>query len=374
MEVLISDMQIKEITQVLEEWAHPSLQESYDNSGLLTGSPNDEVIGVLVCLDCTEEIITEAVSRKCNLIIAHHPIIFKGLKKINGKNYVERTIISAIKNDIAIYAIHTNLDNVLEGVSGRMASLLGLKNCLTLSPLGSHMRRISVYVPAAFCDAVSDALFEAGAGKMGNYSQCSFCVEGTGSFKPGEGSNPFAGARGSRHVEPELRLEMVFPAHLQSSVVAAMKKTHPYEEIAYGIFGMENVDYRTGAGVIGELESPVSEARLLAILAKTFGTGVIRHSVLMEKSVKKLAVCGGAGSFLVNMAIAEGADAFITADIKYHEFFDADGHILLADIGHFESEQFTIDLIFDKLTANFPNFAVLKTGISTNPVHYFTGL
>jgi len=366
-------MQIKDITRLFDEWAHPSLQESYDNCGLLTGNPAWEVKGILVSLDCTEDVIAEAVSRNCNLVVSHHPIIFKGLKKITGNNYAERTVISAIKQDVAIFAMHTNLDNVLEGVSGKMASLLGLKNCEVLSPVTGNLRRLSLYVPAEYATAVSDSLFEAGAGKMGNYSECGFLVEGSGSFKPEEGAKPFLGKTGIRHYEKEMKLEMVFPAHLQGRVLEAMRKSHPYEEIAYGIFKMENTYNRTGAGVIGELEKPISEVELMERLANIFGTATIRHTRFLDKQISKIALCGGAGSFLTQTAIAGGAGAFITADLKYHEFFDADGRILLADIGHFESEQFTIDLIIDKLTANFPNFAVLKTGAKTNPVYYFTG-
>lgn len=358
---------------MLEVWAPASLQESYDNSGLLTGHPDWEVKGILVAVDCTEEMIAEAKAKDCNLIVAHHPIIFKGLKKITGRNMVERTIIGAIKQDIAIYALHTNLDHVREGVSGKMAALLGLHKCRILSPMESNLRRISVYVPTADVETVARAMFDAGAGQLGNYSECSFQAEGTGSFKPLAGANPYVGNPGLRHFEKEMKLEMVFPHPIQSQVLKAMKAAHPYEEVAYGIFKMENGGDNTGAGIIGEFAEPISETQLFDLLTNTFKLPCIRHTRLLGKSIKTLALCGGAGSFLTNAAISQGADAYVTADIKYHEFFDADGRILLADIGHFESEQFTIDLIVDKLTANFPNFAVLKTGVCTNPVFYYSG-
>lgn len=366
-------MQIKEITRILDQWAHPSLQESYDNSGLLTGDSAWECRGVLVSLDCTEAIVDEAIQRNCNLVIAHHPIIFKGLKKINGKNYVERTIIKAIKNDIAIFAIHTNLDNVISGVSGKMAALLRLKNIQILAPSVSNLRRLSVYIPHDHVRTVTEAMFQAGAGQIGNYSECSFRVEGLGSFKAEQGAVPFTGEQGIRKEEAESRVELVFPAYLQEQVIDAMKKAHPYEEVAFGVFEMQNSNDRIGSGVLGTFENTLEEAELLRLLSETFQSAVIRHSPFLGRKISKIALCGGAGSFLTGAAIASKADAFITADLKYHEFFDAEGRILLADLGHFESEQFTIDLIIDKLTANFTNFAVLKTGVSTNPVRYFTG-
>ena len=370
---LISDMQIKEVIQFLDAWAHPSLQESYDNAGLLTGNPEWEVKGILVSLDCTEEIIKEATLRNCNLVIAHHPIVFKGLKKFTGRNYVERTLIGAIKQDVALFAMHTNLDNVPDGVSRKMASLMGLINGRVLSPMDSILRRLSVYVPTNFIDSVSNALFAAGAGKLGNYSECGFQVEGTGSFKPLEGADPFVGKPGERHYEKEAKLELVFPSFLKKRVMEALRKSHPYEEVAYGIFQMENEEGYTGAGIIGEFEKPITESQLLDLLCNVFKIPVVKHTSFIGKSIKKVALCGGAGSFLLATAINQGADAYITSDIKYNEFFDADNRILLADIGHYESEQFTMDLIIDKLTANFPNFAVLKTGSCTNPVRYFTG-
>lgn len=366
-------MRISEIVSFLNQWAHPSLQESYDNSGLLTGDASWECSSALVTLDCTEEIVAEAIEKKCNLIIAHHPIIFKGLKKINGRNYVERTVISAIKSDIAIFAMHTNLDSVLSGVSGKMAGLLGLDNVRILSPVASNLCRLSVYVPRNSVQSVTDAMFSAGAGELGNYSECSFRSEGTGTFKPEKGADPYVGEVGERHEEDELKVELVFPVYMKEKVISAMKKAHPYEEVAYGVFQMMNGRGDTGFGVIGELTEAIDENSFLMQLSNTFKIPCIRHTPHTGKPIKKVAVCGGAGSFLIQQAIAGGADAYVTADLKYHEFFDADGRILVADIGHFESEQFTIDLIIDKLTENFRNFAVLKTEVCTNPVRYFTG-
>ncbi len=364
-------MLIYDLIQFLETIAPTSLQEEYDNAGLLTGNAGIMCTGALISLDCTEAIVQEAIDNNCNLIIAHHPIVFKGLRKINGNNYVERTIIKAIKNDIAIYAIHTNLDNVLAGVNGKIAEMLGLQNIQILSPKKNLLQKLAVFVPTENAEKLKDALFAAGAGNIGNYSECSFSTIGTGSFTPGEGSNPYIGTIGVREVGEEMKIEVIFPAWLQKNIIKAMKANHPYEEVAYDIFALNNEYQQTGSGIIGELKEPMEESDLLAQIANNFKVKVIKHTVILGKSCNKIAVCGGAGSFLISTAKAAGADVYITSDIKYHEFFDADGRLLLADIGHYESEQFTIDLLFDILSNKFPNFALLKTGVITNPVQYF---
>ena len=365
-------MQIKEIITALEQLAPPTLQEDYDNAGLITGSGGWECSGVLVCLDATESVVKDAMARNCNLIVAHHPILFKGLKKINGKNYVEQTVIAAIKNDIAIYAIHTNLDNVMSGVSGKMADLLGLLNRKILAPKKGLLQKLSVFVPSGDKGRLMAALFAAGAGDIGNYSECSFISEGVGTYLPGENANPHLGEKGKRHAEPETKVEVIFPAWLQGSILQAMKANHPYEELAYDVYPLANSYQQTGSGIVGELPNALTESEILKKLQETFKIPAIKHTRLLGKHVKKIPLCGGAGSFLTGAALAAGADMYITGDIKYHEFFDAEDQMLLADIGHYESEQFTIDLLFDILREKFPNFAVLKTGVNTNPVRYFT--
>jgi dinuclear metal center YbgI/SA1388 family protein len=332
-----------------------------------------ECSGILISLDATEDVVNEAIEKKCNLVIAHHPIVFRGLKKITGKNYVEQTVIRAIKNDIAIYAIHTNLDNVIEGVNGKIADLFGLINRQILAPKANLLQKLSVFVPQAEKENLMKALFDSGAGHIGNYSECSFSSQGTGSFKAGPGTDPYVGSINERHYENEVKLEVIFPAWLHNKVVAAMLAAHPYEEVAYDVYGLMNQYNQIGSGLTGELPDTIGEQELLEKLRLIFKIPSIKHTALLGKPVKKLAVCGGAGSFLTQAAIGAGADIYISSDIKYHEFFDAEGKILLADIGHYESEQFTIDLLFDILKENFPNFAVLKTGINTNPVHYFGG-
>ncbi len=364
-------MKILSVIQHLETIAPVAYQETYDNAGLLTGDGDWECTGIITTLDSTEEIVKEAVSRNCNLIIAHHPIIFKGLKKLNGKNYVERTIITAIKNDVAIYSIHTNLDNVLKGVNGKIAELLKLENITVLKPREQLLKKLVTFVPVKYAEDLRQSLFAAGAGKLGKYSECSFNIEGTGTFKPGEGAEPFAGELGKRHEEKEMKIEVIFPGYLQDNIVNALIDAHPYEEVAYDILPLSNYLSDVGSGLIGEIAEPQDETGFLKTIRTTFNLKVIRHSALCGNKIKKVAVCGGAGSFLTSTAIACRADIYITSDIKYHEFFDAENKILLADIGHYESERFTIDLLHDILKEKYPNFAVLKTAINTNPVSYF---
>ena len=366
-------MKISQITSFLETIAPPALQESYDNAGLITGRGEWDCTGVICCLDAIEAVVDEAIEKKCNLVVAHHPIIFSGLKKINGKNHVERTIIKAIKNDIAIYAIHTNLDNVLDGVNGMIASKLGLQNTTVLSNKTGQLKKLYFFVPPENAQDVMSALFEAGGGNIGNYSECSFSVNGTGTFKPNEKANPFSGETGKREEADELKIEVLFPSYLESKMISSLKSSHPYEEVAYEVISIDNTHQHIGSGISGEFTEPISESRFLQKLKDTFGLKVVKHTALKGKPIKKVSVCGGAGSFLLKNAINSKSDVYITSDLKYHEFFDADGRILLCDIGHYESEQFTIELLATQLEQKFPNFAVLKTGVNTNPVHYFLG-
>ena len=365
-------MKISEVIRYLEDFAPLSLQEDYDNAGLLIGTGGDECTGIITTLDITEDVIHEAMQKKCNLIVAHHPIIFKGLKKLNGKNYVERSVIAAIKNNIAVYAIHTNLDNVQHGVNQKIAEKLNLQNIKILLPKEGILRKLVTFCPQKNAKEIRNALFLAGAGKIGKYGECSFNSVGTGTFKAGEGSHPFVGKIGERHEENESRIEVIFPVYLQHQIVQSMQEAHPYEEVAYDIYEVTNPHNQIGSGMVGDFPEPVSEEDLLFRIKTVFGPGVIRHTAFIHKKIKRAAVCGGAGSFLLPSAKASGAEIYITADFKYHEFFDADNTILVVDIGHYESEQFTIDLLADILRQKFRSFAVLKTEINTNPVHYYS--
>jgi dinuclear metal center YbgI/SA1388 family protein len=364
-------MKISEITNYLETLAPLSSQESYDNSGLLVGSKTTEVTNALISLDCTEAILDEAIKKNCNLIICHHPILFKGIKRLTGNNYVERTIIKAIRHNIAIYAIHTNLDNYRMGVNKKIGELLGVPNPKILLPTENKLVKLAVYVPALQKEQVMNALFLAGAGQIGNYSECSFSVAGKGTFKGSENANPFVGEKGIRHEENEYKLEVLLSGSNLHAVLEALKKNHPYEEVAYDLIPLLNKNEYEGAGMIGELQSEINEVDFLQKLKTTFRCQVIRHTGLLGKPVKRIAWCGGSGSFLLQKAIAHKADIFITGDYKYHDFFDADNQIIIADIGHFESEQFTIELLDELLQEKFPKFAPCLAETNTNPVKYF---
>lgn len=364
-------MKIEQIISVLEQLANPILQENYDNVGLLTGSKKWDCTGIVCTLDATEEVILEAIANHCNLVVAHHPIIFGGLKKINGSNYIEKAIIAAIKNDVAIYAIHTNLDNVLHGVNQTIAQKLGLTNTRILAPKKDLLFKLFTFVPTEHAEKVRNALFAAGGGQIGNYSECSYNAAGFGTFKAGVNTSAFVGKKEERHTEPEIKIEIIFPAWLQNNLISALKNSHPYEEVAYDIVALNNELQTFGSGLIGELLEPMEEQYFLQMLKQSFGLQLIRHTKLLGKPIQKVAVCGGSGSFLIGKAAAANADIFITGDIKYHEFFDANNQLVIADIGHWESEQFTIELLMDVLQQNFPTFAVLKTKVKTNPVEYF---
>jgi dinuclear metal center YbgI/SA1388 family protein len=362
---------IKEVTDYLEAIAPPDYQESYDNSGLITGSPAWGVKGILVTLDCIEAVVDEAITTKCNLIIAHHPIIFKGLKRLTGKNYVERTIIKAIENQIAIYAIHTNLDHIHTGVNRKICEKIGLKNLKILQPKTDTLAKLVTFVPHQHSEEVLNALYRAGAGQIGNYKNCSFQVQGKGTFMPNDQAAPFIGNSNQQESVDEIRLEVIFPEHLTSRIVGALKQTHPYEEVAHYISSLKNENQEVGAGMTGELESPLEPIEFLRRLKTSMELITIRHTKLLDRPVKKVAVCGGSGSFLLSKAIQAKSDVFITADFKYHEFFDAENAITIADIGHYESEIFTKDLLKEVLIRNFPTFAINFSKTVTNPISYF---
>ncbi len=366
----MSTVTIKDVTDHLETLAPRSYQEDYDNSGLLTGNASEYVSGVLVTLDCTEEVVEEAIQKKCNLIVAHHPIIFRGLKKLTGQTYVERTIIKAIKNDIGIYAIHTNLDVVNSGVNKGIAEKIGLKDLKILQPKKDSLAKLVTFIPKEKAGEVMDALHKAGAGNIGHYKNCSFQIVGEGTFVPTGNAKPHVGQINQLERVEELRAEVIFPKHLTPGVLRALKQAHPYEEVAYYLTSLENESQEVGAGMIGELENEMEPIEFLMRLKNSMATPCIRHTHPIHKSVKKVAICGGAGSFLLPSAVALGADVFVSSDFKYHEFFDADRKIMIADIGHFESEQFTKDLLIAFLKEKFTTFAIIFSNTSTNPLSY----
>jgi dinuclear metal center YbgI/SA1388 family protein len=361
---------IKNVTDYLEALAPRSYQEDYDNSGLLTGDPTTSVSGILVTLDCTEAVVDEAIQNNCNLIVAHHPIIFRGLKKITGQTYVERTIIKAIKNDIAICATHTNLDNVHVGVNKKIAERIGMKNLRILQPKKDTLSKLVTFIPKENAGDVLAALHAAGAGNIGDYKNCSFKVAGEGTFMPTGKAQPHVGQTNQQEHVEEIRAEVIFPEHLTSEILKALKKAHPYEEVAYYLSRLENENQEVGSGMIGELPTAIEPFEFLNGLKIKMNTKVVRYTRPPSREIKRVAVCGGAGSFLLQTAIAQGADAFVSADFKYHEFFDADGKIMIADIGHYESEQFTKDLLVEVLKEKFTTFAIIFSNTVTNPLSY----
>jgi dinuclear metal center YbgI/SA1388 family protein len=367
----INVMKIKEITDCLETVAPLSFQEQYDNAGLLTGHPDTEVTGILVTLDVTPGVIAEAIQNNCNLVISHHPMVFSALKKFSGNQPDQQMVVQAIKNDIAVYAIHTNLDNASMGLNRFLAEKLGMVRCRILQPKEDFLAKLVTFCPLSFAEKIRQALFAAGAGHIGNYDKCSYNLSGHGTFRASEDSNPFVGTKNQLHTEEETRIEVIFPLYLKDRLIGTLLKAHPYEEPAYDIYPLKNAWSGSGSGLIGELPADENEQEFLARVKAVTGIPVIRHSAFTGKPIRKIAICTGSGSFLIQNAMADRADIFLTADIKYHEFFDPQQRMILADIGHYESEQFVKELISSVLIENFPKFAVLISKIDTNPVNYF---
>jgi dinuclear metal center YbgI/SA1388 family protein len=363
-------MLLEKIIDVIEKLAPIPFQESYDNSGLIIGSPQQDISSAIIALDITGEVVDEAIQKKCNLIISHHPLIFNGIKKLLYESATERLIAKVIKHDIAIYSAHTNLDNVAQGVNAILCRKLGIMNPRILRPSGDLLKKLVTFCPRSHVEKVREALSAAGAGIIGNYDSCSFSVEGSGTFRPLEGSSPFVGNKGELHYEKEVRIEMIFPSHLLSYIIKALLHSHPYEEVAYDILPLANTHPYVGAGMIGNLETPTDELKYLNFVKKTLGIGCIRHSPPLNREISRIAVCGGSGGFLISESIACGADLFLTGDIRYHDFFIPEGRMMIADIGHYESEQFTKELILAVLQENFPNFAIQISETGMNPVNY----
>ncbi|MCU0423956.1 MAG: Nif3-like dinuclear metal center hexameric protein [Bacteroidia bacterium] len=361
---------IKDVIRLLESWAPLSLQEDYDNAGLITGDREAEVSGVLISLDCTPSVIDEAIQKKCNLIIAHHPVIFKGLKKITPVNEIGRSIIKAIKHDIAIYAIHTNLDNVAHGVNLKLAQKLELVAPKILVPKPNIVNKVSVYVPKSHLVQLQQAMFNAGAGQIGNYSECSFYSEGKGTFKGNSLTNAFVGEPDKQHTEAEYKLEVVVPEYSLTQVINQMIAAHPYEEVAYDVVRLNNVHKQVGSGMVGKLTHPMTVEDFLRHVKTKLNLHVIKHTHYGQ-IIENVAVCGGSGSFLLQDAISSGAEAFITSDFKYHEYFNHQNRLMITDIGHYESEISTIELISEEILKKSPKFAVILTEINTNPITYY---
>ncbi len=363
-------MRIKEILQTIEQIAPLPLQESFDNSGLQVGDPNQEAEGVLLCIDVTENVVDEAISLSCNLIISHHPLIFHPIKSITGRNYMERSVIKAIRNNIVIYAAHTNLDNAVNGVNFKLAEILNLENLRILSPQKNALLKLVTFVPQSHTEYVRNALFNAGAGNIGNYDSCSFNLSGEGTFRAKEGTNPFVGEVNELHFEKESRIEVILPKFRQIEIQRILLAVHPYEEPAYDFIPIINDWAQAGSGVVGELPDALPEQEFLYLLKDVFNLTSIRHTKMQGKEIRDVAICGGSGAFLIPQAIAYGADAFITGEAKYNDFYDVEGRLLLAVVGHYESEICTKDIFFDTITKKFPTFVAHKSAFDSNPVKY----
>tara|TARA_A200000113_G_scaffold172023_1_gene156968 strand:- start:3437 stop:4531 length:1095 start_codon:yes stop_codon:yes gene_type:complete len=364
-------MTIRAIIDILTQWAPLCYAEDFDNVGLLTGSANQPCKGVLITLDTLEPVVDEAIASGCNLIVSFHPILFKGLKKITGDDYVQRTILKAIKHDIAIFTIHTALDNHQNGVNAAIAERLQLQSTKILVPKKGTIKKLVTYVPKENEKKVLEALYEAGAGALGNYDQCSFVTEGFGSFRGNEKSNPSLGQQMEKTIVEEKQIQVIFLAHQEKQILNSLRSAHPYETVAYEIISTDNENPDIGMGKVGTLKKPMSGQEFLSFVKKQMQTPMIRYSRLNSKPIQKVAVLGGSGSFVISEAKRSNADALVTADLKYHDFFQAEDQLLLVDIGHFESEQFTKNLIYSYLKKKLPNFAIILSNTITNPVNYF---
>lgn len=362
---------IKNIINLLDKWAPPAYSEEFDNVGLLVGDASIKCKGILVCLDSIESVVDEAIEEKCNLIVCFHPIVFSGLKKITGKNYVERAVIKAIKNNIAIFALHTRLDNHPEGVNKILIDKIGVVSSKVLIPKPSGIKKLSTYVPIENSESVLDALHKVGAGAIGNYTECSFTLEGKGNFKGDHASNPRLGKPLEKKQVNEIQIQVVFESHLKQIIENTLLNTHPYESVAYEIYTLDNTLSSVGMGRIGILKKPMEELEFLSFIKNKLNSQAIRHSPLTGKKIKTIAVLGGSGSFAIADCKKQNADAFITADLKYHQFYEGEKELLLIDVGHYESEQFIKKLIFDYLTKKMPSLAIVLSRSKTNPVNYF---
>jgi len=362
-------VRVADVVKVMETFAPISYQESYDNSGLIIGTNDTEVKGVLVCLDVTEDVLDEAIELGANMIISHHPIVFSGVKRFNGNGYVQRIVQKSIKNDLILYASHTNADSVLGGVNSKLAEIINLQDCKVLSPIKNDFFKLVTFIPTDHFSKVSNAVFDAGAGSIGNYDKCGFATDGQGSFRAGEDAKPFVGSKSELHFENETRFETVFPKYLKGAVINSLLNSHPYEEVAYDLYELHNYNYKVGLGIVGDLKEPMTYSEFIEFVKDKLHISAIKCTKFLDKKINRVAVCGGSGAFLLNDAIGSGADIFISGDFKYHQFFDADNRIVIADVGHYESEKHVKSVFYELLTKKITNFAVYISRINTNPIN-----
>lgn len=364
-------MKLAELTKKLDTIFTTQQAEDFDNVGLICGNPLREVRRILVCHDALETVIDEAIEKDCQLVIAFHPIIFKGMKRISGRNYVEKSVLKALENKIGIYAVHTALDNDYFGVNDGICSALGLEKTSILLPKKDHLHQVQFFVPKSSTQAVKEAVFKAGAGTIGLYDECSFSVQGTGSFRPLEGADPHIGNTNERTHVAEDMVTVICENYKTQGVIKALKSVHPYEEVAFQVIRLENEHPLVGLGKYGDLPEALSFEDFLEKIKKVFRLKMIRHSHFSRSTIRRIGVLGGSGSSGIQAAMDRGCDAYLTSDLKYHDFFIPEGNMLLCDLGHFESEQFVVSQIITRLSEKIPNFVVLKSEVNTNPINYF---
>ena len=370
--MFLCSMTVGDLCGWLEQRAPLRFQEDYDNSGLLVGQRSWTVTGVLCCLDADEAVVHEAVARGCNVVLSHHPIVFKGLKRLTGATAVERTVALALKHNVALYAGHTNWDSIQGGVSFSLAQRLGLVAPRIMMPRGGELLNLVVYVPAEHASPVAEAAFGAGAGRIGAYDECHFSGSGTGTFRPLDGAQPFVGQIGVREVADEHRLEFVLPKHRKSAVQQAVWAAHPYEEVAHSWISLDNSWSEVGYGAVGNLPEPIRLGDFLAVCAAQLGAESVRYSTSsLDRIVQRIAVCGGSGAEFAGAAAAAGADAYVTGDLKYHGFQDPPGGLVLVDVGHGESERPFIDDWAELIRSEFVTFAVLISETDNRPVRTY---
>lgn len=362
---------LKTLLAGLEQWVPFVWQENYDNAGLILGDPNQQIRKALVCFDVTPEVVDEAVRNEADLILSHHPAIFKGIKRINPASRLGYMLKQSLCHDIAWCALHTNLDNTLSGVNSWLCEHLGLQEVRPLVPLQGIYGKLQVYVPEAYAEKLRQALAEAGCGAGTKYDTCSYTSRGEGRFRAGSQAHPFTGRIGELHCEAECKIECLYPLHKTRQVLDVLRTNHPYEEPAFDLLPLQNEAVEQGAGAIGILPETMQERELLDKLKELTGVHCIRHSGFQGRRIKKIALCGGSGGSFIANACGQKADVYITGDLKYHDFTDTEPGTWLVDIGHFESEKFAMELIFRFIRKNFPNFAVSISEQAKNPVSFY---
>ncbi|HUN66397.1 MAG TPA: Nif3-like dinuclear metal center hexameric protein [Bacteroidota bacterium] len=367
-------MVLRDIDRLLEEWAPKALAWEGDNVGIQIGNPSGKIRTILLALDLTDEVVREAVRRRADLVMTHHPLLFRPPRALRTDDRTGRLALALARNNIALHALHTNLDFAPGGVSHALAKELGLDRIATLQPLTGQFQKIVVFVPLSHSDAVMEAMAGEGAGRIGNYDRCSFRTAGSGTFRPLSGARPYTGSAGVLEQVGEERIEMIVPRWKSGRVIEAMRRVHPYEEVAFDLFDLATEVTGYGAGAVGSLPRAMTLRGFLAHVRRRLGTPHLRYAGRPERPVRTVAVCGGSGGEYLPAALRAGADAFVTADLRYHTFQGCDGALALIDAGHYETEV----VVLRHLRAYLKSRPEIRTGgvkvfvtaQNTNSVHY----